>query len=196
MEIIFATSNAHKASEVNQILGVNQCQLKTLKDIGFTEEIAETGTALNENAWIKADHIHGLYGGNVIAEDTGLEVFALDMDPGVYSARYAGPQRNDQDNIDKLLENLLHKDNRKAQFRTVVAFIINGERHTFEGIVSGRIAMTQSGDGGFGYDPIFLPDGYNESFGVLSAQIKNNISHRGRAFTEVATFLKQRRLTT
>ena len=182
MEIIFATSNAHKASEVNQILGVDQCQLKTLKDIGFTEDIAETGATLNENAWIKTDHIHRLYGGNVIAEDTGLEVFALDMEPGVYSARYAGSQRSDQDNMDKLLNELIDKDNRKAQFRTVVALILNNERYTFEGIVSGHIAQGRSGDGGFGYDPIFVPDGYDDSFGVLSPEIKNSISHRGRAF--------------
>ena len=190
MEIIFATSNAHKASEVNQILGKDQCRLKTLKDIGFTEDIAETGTTLNENAWIKTDHIHKLYGGDVIAEDTGLEVFALDMEPGVYSARYAGPQRSDQDNMDKLLGNLVDKDNRKAQFRTVVALILGGERHTFEGIVSGHIAHVRSGDGGFGYDPIFIPDGYEDSFGILSAEIKNSISHRGRAFAKVAQFLK------
>ena len=191
MEFIFATSNTHKASEVNQILGVDQCQLKTLKDIGFTEEIAETGATLNENAWIKTDHIHRLYGGNVIAEDTGLEVFALDMEPGVYSARYAGSQRSDQDNMDKLLNELIDKDNRKAQFRTVVALILNNERYTFEGIVSGHIAQGRSGDGGFGYDPIFVPDGYDDSFGVLSPEIKNSISHRGRAFMRVAEFLKR-----
>ena len=191
MEFIFATSNTHKASEVNQILGVDQCQLKTLKDIGFTEEIAETGATLNENAWIKTDHIHRLYGGNVIAEDTGLEVFTLDMEPGVYSARYAGSQRSDQDNMDKLLNELIDKDNRKAQFRTVVALILNNERYTFEGIVSGHIAQGRSGDGGFGYDPIFVPDGYDDSFGVLSPEIKNSISHRGRAFMRVAEFLKR-----
>ena len=195
MEIIFATSNAHKASEVNQILGVDQCQLKTLKDIGFTEDIAETGATLNENAWIKTDHIHRLYGGNVIAEDTGLEVFALDMEPGVYSARYAGSQRSDQDNMNKLLNGLVDKDNRKAQFRTVVALILNDERHTFEGIVSGHIAESPTGNGGFGYDPIFVPDGYSESFGVLSAEVKNSISHRGRAFAQVAAFLKRMQKT-
>ena len=191
MEFIFATSNTHKASEVNQILGVDQCHLKTLKDIGFTEDIAETGATLNENAWIKTDHIHRLYGGNVIAEDTGLEVFALDMEPGVYSARYAGSQRSDQDNMNKLLNGLEDKNNRKAQFRTVVALILNDERHTFEGIVSGHIAESPTGNGGFGYDPIFVPDGYSESFGVLSAEVKNSISHRGRAFAEVAAFLKR-----
>lgn len=190
MEIIFATSNAHKASEVSQILGKDQCRLTTLKDIGFAEDIAETGTTLNENAWIKAEHIYNIYGGSVIAEDTGLEVFALDMEPGVYSARYAGPQRSDQDNMNKLLDSLLHKDNRNAQFRTVVALILRGERHTFEGIVSGHIAQARLGDGGFGYDPIFIPDGYDDSFGVLPAEIKNSISHRGRAFAEVAKFLR------
>jgi len=191
MEIIFATSNAHKASEVSQILGVDQCQLKTLKDIGFTEDIAETGTTLNENAWIKTDHIHRLYSGNVIAEDTGLEVFALDMEPGVYSARYAGPQRSDANNMDKLLNQLVDKDNRSAQFRTVVALILNDERYSFEGIVSGYIAESPTGNSGFGYDPIFVPDGYDESFGMLDPEIKNSISHRGRAFTKVAEFLRK-----
>lgn len=189
MDIIFATSNAHKASEVNNILGVDQCQLKTLKDIGFTEDIAETGTTLNENAWIKTDHIHTLYGGHVIAEDTGLEVFALNMQPGVYSARYAGSQRSDQDNMNKLLDALSSTSDRTAQFRTVVALILNGERHTFDGIVKGHIAKARSGNGGFGYDPIFVPDGYDQSFGMLPAKVKNSISHRGRAFQKVAKFL-------
>ena len=122
-------------------------------------------------------------------------MFALDMEPGVYSARYAGSQRSDQDNMNKLLNGLEDKDNRKAQFRTVVALILNDERYTFEGIVSGHIAESPTGNGGFGYDPIFVPDGYSESFGVLSAEVKNSISHRGRAFAEVAAFLKRMQKT-
>ena len=191
MNIIFATSNKHKAREVNQIIGTDSYRLLSLKEIGFTEDIEETGTTLNENAWLKTNHIYQMYDQNVIAEDTGLEVFSLDMEPGVYSARYAGSQRNDLENINKLLKELKNKEDRRAQFRTVVALILDKKEYTFEGIVSGRIAPEPSGTEGFGYDPIFIPDGYQQSFGELSSEIKNSISHRGRAFKKVAEFLKR-----
>ncbi len=189
MDIIFATSNKNKLREVHQIIGHDLIKLSSLEDIGYDQDIAETGTTLNENAWIKTETIYQRFQGNVISEDTGLEVDALDMEPGVYSARYAGSQRSDQDNMDKLLQKLSTMSNRKAQFRTVVALILNQERHTFEGVVRGEIALERSGNGGFGYDPIFIPDGYSESFGVLSPTIKNKISHRGRAFHKVKDFL-------
>ncbi len=189
MKFIFATQNQNKVKEVSKILDNKEAILISLAEIGYTDDIAETGTTLNENAWIKADTIHTTLGGNVIAEDTGLEVTAIDMAPGVYSARYAGPQKNDQDNINKLLDTLKDKEDRSARFRTVVAVWLDGERHTFEGIVNGTIAHERMGTGGFGYDPVFIPEGHDQSFGILSAKIKNSISHRGRAFTAVKEFL-------
>lgn len=189
MEFIFATHNDNKVKEVLSILANENITLRSLKSIGYTTDIEETGTTLDENAWIKTNYLYNEMGGNIIAEDTGLEVDALDGAPGVYSARYAGPQKDANDNMDKLLEALADKADRGAQFRTVVAMRIGEECYTFEGIVRGVIASERMGDGGFGYDPIFIPEGYDQSFGQLSAETKNDISHRGRAFQQVRDFL-------
>lgn len=189
MEILFATHNENKVKEVNAILAHDKISLKSLRSINYTEDIEETGTTLDENAWIKANHLYDQLQIDVIAEDTGLEVDALAGAPGVYSARYAGAEKNADDNMDKLLHELKGVSNRSAQFRTVVALRLGGECYTFEGIVRGAIATERMGDGGFGYDPIFIPEGYEQSFGLLSSEVKNEISHRGRAFQQVAEFL-------
>ncbi|NND32120.1 MAG: RdgB/HAM1 family non-canonical purine NTP pyrophosphatase [Saprospiraceae bacterium] len=192
MRFVFATHNDHKVSEVTAILDGMDISLVSLKAIEYHDEIVEDGQTLDQNAWIKANTIYHKLGGNVIAEDTGLEVHSLDGAPGVYSARYAGPQKNAEDNIDKLLSELKEKEDRQAQFRTVVAIKIDDQSYTFEGVVKGRIAHMRTGTGGFGYDPVFIPEGYTESFGVLDPEIKNNISHRARAFEAFKRFLQMR----
>jgi len=191
MIFTFATHNPNKVSEVRQILTDMDINILSLSDIGIHDEIIEDGNTLDENAWIKANYIHDIKKANVIAEDTGLEVDALDGAPGVYSARYAGAQKNSEDNMNLLLSRLLHHEVRTAQFRTVLAVWLDNIAYTFEGIVRGTIAMERQGGGGFGYDPIFVPEGYQESFGVLSRDIKNSISHRGRAFSAFKDFLEQ-----
>ena len=188
--LIFATSNPNKSKEVAQIIGSDLFEIKNLADIHYTQEIVEDGDTLEANAIIKAQTIYQLNYPNVFAEDTGLEVVALDMAPGVYTARYAGPQKNAQDNMDKLILALEDKEDRSARFRTVVALILDGQQYTFEGEVWGKIALERMGDGGFGYDPIFIPDGYDMSFGQLSNEVKNSISHRYRAINKMADFLK------
>ncbi len=188
--LIFATGNAGKAKEVGELL-LGIMQVKSLKDIGFTEDIPEDHPTLEANAIQKAQHIYDRYGEDCFAEDTGMEVMALNGAPGVYSARYAGPQRNDLENMDLVLKNLIDKEDRSAQFRTVVALILKGKVHTFEGIVSGRIAKIKTGEKGFGYDPIFVPDGYSISFAEMEAGEKNKISHRGRAIKKLISFLKE-----
>lgn len=188
-ELIAATGSVHKVKEISAILPSNW-SLKSLKDIGFEGEIVEDGETLEENALIKARHIHTLLGKDVFAEDTGLEVEALDWRPGVHTARYAGDDRHDGKNMALVLQNLQGKQSRKARFRTVIALIQNDVEYLFEGIVEGSIGVQPSGTGGFGYDPIFIPDGFSESFGVLSDEIKNTISHRARAVSKLVTFLK------
>ncbi len=190
--LIFATGNAGKAKEVGELLA-GLMKVKSLKDIGFTEDIPEDHPTLQANAIQKARHIYDRYGEDCFAEDTGMEVIALNGAPGVYSARYAGPQRSDQDNMDLVLKNLTDKEDRSAQFRTVVALILGGEIHTFTGIVTGKIAKIKTGEKGFGYDPIFIPDGYSTSFAEMEAKEKNKISHRGRAIEKLITFLKQQK---
>lgn len=191
MKFIFATHNDNKVREVLSILQSDtyNIEVNSLKSIGYTDEIEETGTTLVENAWIKADQLYQLLGGNIMAEDTGLEVTALGMTPGVYSARYAGEHKSDRDNINKLLTKLGSHSDRSAQFRTVLAVWLDGLKYTFEGIVRGTIAPSEMGDGGFGYDPIFIPDGFTDSFGILSPEIKNSISHRAKAFINFRDFL-------
>ncbi|MFT6808435.1 MAG: XTP/dITP diphosphohydrolase [Saprospiraceae bacterium] len=189
MRLVFATHNPNKAKEVSVVLKDTGWQIVTLEDIGFHEEIIEDGATLKENAWIKAETIYKLIGENVISDDTGLEVDALKGAPGVHSARYAGSQRSSEDNMNMLLLALDGHSNRSAQFRTVVACIVNGERHECEGVVRGHIAKEKTGAGGFGYDPIFIPEGYKESFGVLDASIKNSISHRARVFLNCRNLL-------
>ena len=188
--LIFATGNAHKASEVGKLLdGI--VAVKSLKDIGFTEEIPEDHPTLEANAIQKAQHIYDRYGENCFAEDTGMEVAVLNGEPGVYSARYAGPDRDDNNNMNLVLKNLDGKTDRSAQFRTVVALILEGEIHTFEGIVKGQIAKEKTGSQGFGYDPIFVPHGFTISFAEMEATAKNSISHRGRAIKKLIAFLTE-----
>lgn len=190
MKLVFATHNDHKLKEVQQLLPKN-IQLLSLKDIDCFDEIPETGDTLEENAKIKADHITQTYGLNCFSDDTGLLVDALNGAPGVYSARYAGEQKDASDNMQKLLNELNGKNNRKAHFKTVVHLNINGEVHAFEGTVEGVITDKEQGKGGFGYDPIFKPNGFDKTFGELPSDVKNSISHRGRAIRKLVEFLKK-----
>ena len=188
-QFVLASHNEHKVQEVRTILSNLSMDIKSLSDLDIHDEIIEDGETLNANAWIKADYLYNRGHRNVIADDTGLEVLALGGAPGVYSARYAGPQKNSEDNMRKLLSELENKTDRSAQFRTVIACYIDGQKHTFEGIVKGKIDQTKTGEGGFGYDPLFIPDGYELSFAVLPSEVKNEISHRGRALEKLKQFL-------
>ena len=190
MKLIFATHNSNKVKEILPLVGHNK--LSSLEDIGFHDEIEETGKTLEENALKKAKFIYDKFNENCFADDTGLEVECLDGAPGVYSARYAGNQKNAEDNMEKLLDLLKNKTNRKAQFRTVIALIIDGEEHLFEGIVKGEVLDKKKGDKGFGYDPVFLPDGYDQSFAELPINEKNEISHRARALKKLNKFLNDK----
>ena len=189
-KIVFATNNQHKLDEIRQILGP-AFEVLSLNDIGCYEEIPEDYETLQENALQKAKYIAEHYAVDCFADDTGLEVDALNGEPGVHSARYAeGTDHDSQANMDKLLRKLGNNNNRHARFRTVIALIIrNQEEKLFEGIVEGQIAYEKKGTEGFGYDPIFVPDGYNESFAQLGMDIKNNISHRARAVAKLAEYL-------
>lgn len=189
MKLVFATNNSHKLEEVRQILG-SKVDVLSLNDIGCHDDIPETADTLQGNALIKARYIHDKYGMDCFADDTGLEVEALDGAPGVFSARYAGDGHDSQANMEKLLQNLTGKNNRNAQFRTVIALIINGREMLFNGIVKGRISEKKTGDSGFGYDPIFIPEGYSESFAQMSSEQKNSISHRYRATKELNDYLE------
>lgn len=180
MKLVFATNNRHKLQEVRDILG-ERVEVLSLKDIDCNDEIPETGTTLEENALIKARWVKEKYGYNCFADDTGLEVEALGGAPGVYSARYAGEECDSQANMLKLLENLTGKSNRNAQFRTVIALIIENKEILFDGVVKGVISEKKMGEAGFGYDPIFIPDGYSMSFAQMESRLKNSISHRYRA---------------
>ena len=187
-EIIFATNNAHKLSEVQALLGEN-FHLLTPCDCGITEDIPETAATLDGNASQKSHYLYDRVGKNCFADDTGLEVEALGGEPGVRSARYATDGHDFAANNRLLLKNMEGKENRKARFRTVISLILDGEEHLFEGIVEGRIAESEAGCGGFGYDPLFIPDGYDCTFAEMSAEEKNAISHRGRAVQKLVTFL-------
>ena len=187
--LVFATHNDHKLSEAAAILGPD-VPLLSLKDIGCLREIPETASTLEGNARLKARYINSLYGCDCFADDTGLEVEALDNAPGVYSARYAGEPCNPQANIEKLLYELKGKANRRARFRTVVALIIESGEHLFEGVINGRIIDEQRGRSGFGYDSVFIPDGGEQTFAEISAEEKNLISHRAKAIGSLASFLK------
>lgn len=189
-KLVFATNNAHKLEEVSAMLGTS-VSLMSLNDIGCHTDIPETGTTLEENALIKARYIHKYYGMDCFADDTGLEVAALDGEPGVYSARYAGGAGHDSvANMKKLLSRMEGVTDRRARFRTVIALILDGEVHEFEGIVRGTIATEPHGDGGFGYDPVFIPEGYDRTFAELS-DVKNHISHRARAVERLVEFLRK-----
>ena len=188
MKLVFATNNKHKLQEVRDILG-NRIEVLSLSDINCHDDIPETGTTLEENALIKARWVSEKYNCNCFADDTGLEGTALGGAPGVYSARYAGEECNSVANMEKLLQNLTEKTDRSAQFRTVIALIINGEEILFDGVVKGSITTEKSGDSGFGYDPIFVPEGYNISFAQMGNKEKNSISHRFRATEKLSKYL-------
>ena len=189
--LIFATGNQHKVQEVSEILG-DFYDIKSLKDIGLTEDIPETGVTFAENAFQKADFLNKRLGYDCMAEDSGLVVDGLNGEPGIYSARYAGLQRNDEDNLQKVLNNLGTNPIRTARYKSVIALISDGQTNYFEGTVEGKILDKKVGNGGFGYDPIFMPDGYNISFGEMDASEKNKISHRGEAVEKMANFLKSK----
>ena len=189
MRIVFATNNQHKLSEIRQILG-SRVEVLSLKDIGCDVDIPETGSTLEENALQKAQYVYDHYHIDCFADDTGLEVDALGGAPGVYSARYAGGEGHDSEaNMTKLLGELGENNNRRARFRTVIALIQQGQVHEFEGIVNGQIIRERRGGEGFGYDPIFQPDGYDQTFAELGIEIKNQISHRARATAKLAEYL-------
>lgn len=189
MELVFATNNQHKLNELQAIVG-NNFKLLSLKDINCDEEIPEEQGTLEGNASQKAFFIYNKYGYNCFADDTGLEIVSLNGEPGVFSARYAGEAKNPEANIEKVLDKLAKINNRKARFRTVISLVINGGETQFEGIVDGEILKERQGNSGFGYDPVFLPDGFSQSFAEMSLQDKNKISHRGRAVAKLAAFLK------
>ena len=189
-KLVFATNNAHKLEEISAILG-DKVEILSLKDIHCQVDIPETADTLEGNSLLKAQYIREHYGMDCFADDTGLEVEALNGAPGVYSARYAGDEGHDSEaNMKRLLKELEEKENRKARFRTVIALILNGEVHQFEGTVEGHILREKRGSSGFGYDPVFVPEGYTESFAELGEEIKNQISHRARAVQKLAEFLK------
>lgn len=190
MKLVFATNNKHKLEEMRAILG-GKVELLSLTDIDCHDDIPETADTLEGNALIKARYIYDKYGCSCFADDTGLEVDALDGAPGVYSARYAGENNDSEANMRKLLHNLTGKSERSAQFRTVIALIIEGEEFLFDGIVRGRISEERMGSAGFGYDPIFIPDGYEESFAQMAAEQKNAISHRSRAAAALNEYLNK-----
>ena len=188
MKIIFASNNKNKVQEIqNQV--PKSIEIVTLEEIGCTEDIAETGSTLEENAIIKANYITEKYGLPCFADDTGLEIDALNGEPGVYSARYAGEDKNADKNMDLVLQKLQHKTNRKAQFKTVIALNINNEQHLFTGIVEGEIRNKKIGTNGFGYDPIFEPENLGKTFAEMTLEEKNKLSHRGRAVEKLIGFL-------
>jgi len=191
MELCFATNNQHKLDEVSQLLG-DSFKVVNLNSIGCTEELPEDQETLEGNSLQKAKYINDNFNISCFADDTGLEVEALDGAPGVYSARYAGEQRSSEDNMNLLLERLSNESNRKARFRTVITLIMDGQTHQFEGIAKGEILESKRGEKGFGYDPLFLPEGMNKSMAELTAVEKNAISHRGEAIRKLVAFLKQR----
>lgn len=188
MELVFATNNQHKLKELQSILG-NRFKLLSLTDIGCTEDIPEEQPTLEGNARQKAYYIYEKYKRSCFADDTGLEIEALDNEPGVYSARYAGEAKNSDANMDKVLLKLSKINQRKARFRTVISLVMNGEEKQFEGIVEGAIAKGKRGTSGFGYDPIFIPSGYDKTFSELGMEEKNLISHRARAVQKLVEYL-------
>jgi XTP/dITP diphosphohydrolase len=187
-QLVFGTSNIHKFEELQAIIP-KSIILKSMEDFGLNEELPETHSTIPGNAMEKAQALHDRLNTNVFAEDTGLEVDALNGDPGVFTARYAGPERSAKKNMDLLLENLKTKSDRSAQFRTVIAMFWKNRPYTFEGIVRGTIADKELGNGGFGYDPVFIPEGFSKTFAQLDESIKNEISHRARAVKKMIEFL-------
>ena len=191
MKICFATNNPKKIEEVKAALG-ESFEIVSLKDIGCSDELPETGDTLEHNAFQKAKYVKEHFGVDCFADDTGLEVDALEGEPGVYSGRYAGEPRSDERNIDLLLRKLEHTSMRSARFKTVIALLLGDDEYKFEGVAEGEILKKRTGNGGFGYDPIFCPTGYSKSFAELTMVEKNQISHRGKAVSELITFLSHR----
>ena len=189
MKLVFATSNQNKAKEIQSLIP-NLLQILSLLDIQCTEEIPETQSTIEGNASQKAFYVYEKYHQNCFADDTGLEVESLNGKPGVLSARYAGESRDANENMDKVLQELSLKENRKARFKTVISLVISGKEHQFEGIVDGVILSEKRGDSGFGYDPIFLPDGYDLSFAEMDLSTKNKISHRAKAVNKLVEYLR------
>jgi XTP/dITP diphosphohydrolase len=187
-QLVFATNNVHKLRELGEILK-GEFTLLSLNDIGCSDDIPETGDTLEANASQKSFYIWDRYHTDCFSDDTGLEVAALNNEPGVRSARYAGEGRNSDDNVAKVLSSLDGKDNRKACFRCVISLIIRGKEYLFEGRVDGEILKERRGNAGFGYDPIFRPDGFEQSFAEMDADLKNSMSHRGRAVQKLVIFL-------
>ena len=188
MELIFASHNENKVNEIAALIGSSYV-VKSLSAIGFNTEIEENGSTLTENALIKARTIYQATNKNCFADDTGLLVEALNNEPGVYSARYAGLQKNANDNMDLLLKNLTPFENKNAKFTTVIALILNGKEYLFEGNLDGKIIPNKIGTNGFGYDPIFMPNGYDITLAQMDLQEKNKISHRALAFNKMTDFL-------
>lgn len=188
MDLVFATNNKNKLEELQKMLGT-KINLLSLKDIECYDEIPEDHETLQENASQKAWYIYNKYKKNCFADDTGLEIIALNNEPGVYSARYAGKEKDAEANMSKVLTNMQNQTNRKAQFRTVISLIIEGEEYQFEGKVEGEILDKKHGEKGFGYDPIFKPEGYTISFAEMDMTEKNKISHRGRAVQKLINYL-------
>lgn len=190
MKIVFASNNKNKINEISQQLP-KTIEVVSLADIGCTEDIPETGQTIESNASIKANYVTEKYGLPCFADDTGLEVEALDGEPGVFSARYAGEDKNDDKNMALVLAKLDQESNRKARFKTVIALNINNEKHLFTGIVKGNITQEKIGTNGFGYDPIFAPEGFAETFAQMTIEQKNEISHRGKAVEQLVKYLSQ-----
>ncbi|MFA9190063.1 non-canonical purine NTP diphosphatase [Flavobacterium sp. FZUC8N2.13] len=190
MKLVFATTNKNKILEVQQLLP-SSIEILSLESIGCYEEIPETANTIEGNAILKANYVTEKYGYNCFADDTGLEVNALNGAPGVYSARYAGEQKDAEDNMNLLLSNLMDKTDRTAQFKTVIALNLKGQQHLFTGIAKGQITTEKTGNQGFGYDPIFQPDDFQETFAELSLEIKNKISHRGKATQLLIAYLSR-----
>lgn len=189
MELVFATNNQHKIEELQAMLD-NKIKLLSLKDIGCNEEIPEEQETLDGNASQKSFYVYNKFGYNCFADDTGLEIAALNDEPGVYSARYAGPERSAEANMDKVLDKLAKIKNRNARFRTVISLVIDGREELFEGIVDGEIITVKRGGSGFGYDPIFQAKGFKQTFAEMNLTDKNKISHRGRAVEKLVSHLK------
>lgn len=189
MKLVFASNNKNKIAEIQQLVG-EQFQIVSLEEIGCTEDIPETAATIEGNAVLKAQYVFEKYGYHCFADDTGLEIEALNSEPGVYSARYAGEEKDPDKNMDLVLTKLLGQTNRMAQFKTVIALFVHGAQHLFEGIVQGEIIEEKRGTQGFGYDPIFVPENETRTFAEMSMEEKAKMSHRGRAVEKLIGFLK------
>ena len=191
MKLVFASNNKNKIAEIQQQVG-SQFQIVSLEDIGCFVDIPETAETIEGNAILKANYVTENFGLPCFADDTGLEIESLNNEPGVYSARYAGEQKNAEDNMNLVLEKLATQTNRKAQFKTIITLNINGEQHLFEGVVKGQITTEKSGNQGFGYDPVFQPEGFSSTFAQMNIEQKSVISHRGIAVQKLIDFLKNK----